>query len=506
MVHLRAKGVGPATVMIAALLGSGTARAAPTCGTLAEFNTAMAESAASSDDVTLTFDLTGANPADYPNGKGALAHMRNTACSGGAQDAVIKLYGTSTPLNTAHPPGTLKMEYGNQCCAAPPCGEHWADPNASAVVFTDGTEKCKVTMWVKPTSIGYKLECGSTTFDAVGGNPEKNVVNQVAVLQYLLATGGTTWEMKNATATNVTVCYTMTGKPVQSITVPVLEDVTVGPSFASSVFPDVNDLAVEAADNQAYLKFLVPAIPGKVTKARLFMHTRPDASANGSGGEVHPVPSNAWSETTLTWNARPAASTTSLGRIGPAGLDETVSLDLGAAISGPGTYSFAVISPATDTNGTHFFSKEGSTAHAPYVVLSYDTVDGDGDGTPDGPDCDDGDPAVHPGAAEQCNGHDDNCDGNSDEGCPGGGSGGSGAGGSGAGGSGVTPDVTNEEDSSSGCACRSARPATDTWPVALVAVGALWSLAIRRRQGAILKRRSRNTSPSRQATSRRSSA
>ncbi len=146
----------------------------------------------------------------------------------------------------------------------------------------------------------------------------------------------------------------------------------------------------------------------------------------------------------------------------------------------------------------------GSTAHAPHVVLSYDTVDGDSDGTPDGPDCDDSDPAVHPGAAEQCNGHDDNCDGSSDEGCPGGGSGGSGAGGSG--GSGVTPDVTNEEDSSSGCACRSARPATDTWPAGLVGVGALWSLAIRRRQGAILKRRSRTTSPSRQATSRRSSA
>lgn len=105
MLHLGAKSVGPATVMIAALLASKAAQAAPTCGTLAEFNAAMSASGTSSDDVTLTFDLTGANPADYPNGKGALAHMRNTACSGGAQDAVIKLYGTSTPLNTAHPPG-----------------------------------------------------------------------------------------------------------------------------------------------------------------------------------------------------------------------------------------------------------------------------------------------------------------------------------------------------------------------------------------------------------------
>jgi hypothetical protein len=90
----------------------------------------------------------------------------------------------------------------------------------------------------------------------------------------------------------------------------------------------------------------------------------------------------------------------------------------------PGTYSFAVISPATDTNGTHFFSKEGSATNAAYLKLSYVTVDGDGDGTPDGPDCDDADPAVHPGVAEQCNGHDDNCDGIIDEGCGTSGSGG----------------------------------------------------------------------------------
>jgi hypothetical protein len=48
--------------------------------------------------------------------------------------------------------------------------------------------------------------------------------------------------------------------------------------------------------------------------------------------------------------------------------------------------------------------------------------DADGDGTPScavngkPADCDDKDPAVHPGAMEVCNGKDDNCDGNVDEG------------------------------------------------------------------------------------------
>ena len=42
--------------------------------------------------------------------------------------------------------------------------------------------------------------------------------------------------------------------------------------------------------------------------------------------------------------------------------------------------------------------------------------DADGDGTPSANDCDDADASVHPGAEEACNGVDDDCDGEIDEG------------------------------------------------------------------------------------------
>ncbi|MBM4354584.1 MAG: hypothetical protein FJ109_12480 [Deltaproteobacteria bacterium] len=45
-------------------------------------------------------------------------------------------------------------------------------------------------------------------------------------------------------------------------------------------------------------------------------------------------------------------------------------------------------------------------------------VDKDGDGSPDSADCAPLDPAVHPGAVESCNGVDDNCNGTVDEGAP----------------------------------------------------------------------------------------
>ncbi|MFH1467175.1 MAG: MopE-related protein [Pseudomonadota bacterium] len=63
----------------------------------------------------------------------------------------------------------------------------------------------------------------------------------------------------------------------------------------------------------------------------------------------------------------------------------------------------------------------GSRPHAPADDTGPEALplqDADGDGYFLGEDCDDGDPDVHPGAEETCDGHDEDCDGLVDEGLP----------------------------------------------------------------------------------------
>src|SRR5688500_9006619 len=118
---MRGGSIGIELACLAAVaIAPATAAAETVCGTVADFNAAMAAGATQSTDVTLTYDLVGVSPSDFPESKGSIAQMRNTSCVTG-QDAVIKVYGTSEPLNEAHLPGTLKLEHGNSCCPGGDC-------------------------------------------------------------------------------------------------------------------------------------------------------------------------------------------------------------------------------------------------------------------------------------------------------------------------------------------------------------------------------------------------
>ena len=110
-----------------------------------------------------------------------------------------------------------------------------------------------------------------------------------------------------------------------------------------------------AASYRSYLKFDVSGITGPIRAAKLRLYVK-DASADG--GSLYAAPTG-WAESTITWNNAPAITGSPLGRIGAANLGSWVVIDLGAAIAGDGTYSFALASSSADS--VYYSSREGGT-------------------------------------------------------------------------------------------------------------------------------------------------
>jgi MYXO-CTERM domain-containing protein len=122
------------------------------------------------------------------------------------------------------------------------------------------------------------------------------------------------------------------------------------------------------------------------------------------------------------------------------------------------------IDTGNDTGGETVGDTASDTGGMPDDSGQPGEVDSDGDRwSVDDGDCDDGDPAIRPGAGEECNGLDDDCDGHTDESCP--------------------------NDAATGCACSASSPSSRAAPY-LGMVVALMGWLSRRRKAAVSPRTS----------------
>ncbi|QEC49121.1 DNRLRE domain-containing protein [Baekduia soli] len=156
--------------------------------------------------------------------------------------------------------------------------------------------------------------------------------------------------------------------PSGTLTFTPTADAHVKSSSPSSNYGTATTLQIRQGDASnpvtyvTYLKFAVSGLNGAVpTSARLRLFVT-DASTDG--GSVFRV-GDAWTETTLNWNNRPLLPATSVGTAGAVAAGAYVDIDLGSAITGDGTYSFAIAS--SSTNSAIYSSRE--TTNPPQLVL-----------------------------------------------------------------------------------------------------------------------------------------
>jgi N-acetylglucosamine-6-sulfatase len=166
----------------------------------------------------------------------------------------------------------------------------------------------------------------------------------------------------------VTITVTPSGGGSNLVFAP-SEDATVKQAYPTTVFNDAS-LIVRKGSNSvhSYLKFTVSGLDGapSAAKLRLFV-TDPSPNAGPVFTASNTTPSGApWSESTLTWNTKPAIGASALSSLTAVSTGTWVEYDLKNSITGNGSYSFALTGASSDH--AWFSSAEG--ANPPQLVVA----------------------------------------------------------------------------------------------------------------------------------------
>ena len=157
---------------------------------------------------------------------------------------------------------------------------------------------------------------------------------------------------------------------IMTLTFGATDDAYVQSSTPAKNYGTASDLRVRKSSptQNAYLKFNVAGLSGSVQSARLRLYV---ADASNDGGAVYQVSNNypgtstPWLETGLKWNNAPTISGSPLASAGAVSVGQIVELEVTAAISGNGVYSFALKS--SSSNAVYYQSRQG--ANVPVLVI-----------------------------------------------------------------------------------------------------------------------------------------
>ncbi|SIN41481.1 DUF7594 domain-containing protein [Micromonospora cremea] len=157
-----------------------------------------------------------------------------------------------------------------------------------------------------------------------------------------------------------------------SVTFMPVADTYVQSDTASTNYGTSTQIVVDNSPvRRSFLRFTVSGVSGTVTTAKLRLRTISGNSGSDSGGTFRRMSNTSWSETGTTWSNQPAIDGATLGSIGAVSGDTWYELDVRAAVTGNGTYSFGVTSASGD--GAYYDSRGGG-ADAPQLVVTTGTT------------------------------------------------------------------------------------------------------------------------------------
>jgi len=118
---------------------------------------------------------------------------------------------------------------------------------------------------------------------------------------------------------------------------------------------------------ESYLRFTVNGVTGAVQSAKLRVYVTTDGTNNGPA--IY-LANNSWTESTLTWNTKPALISGAVDNKGALPTNAWAEYNVTSLIGGNGTYTLALIADSSD--GAQFSSREG--AFPAQLVVTYATT------------------------------------------------------------------------------------------------------------------------------------
>lgn len=192
----------------------------------------------------------------------------------------------------------------------------------------------------------------------------------------------------NESAPSAGTTITVPTPPVSTVsTLAPTADSYVNTGLKSTNFGSATNVIVDSDPAQyALMRFALPAAPSGSTLTSAVLRVRTTSAAAASSVDTHTVRfgSDAWTESTVTWNNRPAADGTVLGSV-PAGTvpNQTYSVDLDVAAVRAAlgqTRTVAVVGDGPDS--LLLATREAAVASRPQLVLTF-SGGGDPDGEPE---------------------------------------------------------------------------------------------------------------------------
>jgi glucose/arabinose dehydrogenase/PKD repeat protein len=175
--------------------------------------------------------------------------------------------------------------------------------------------------------------------------------------------------------------FTATYASAQNPTFGSVADARVQESSPGSNYGTATTLAVvggSASDIESYLRFTVAGLGDSIASAQLWVYV---SEGTSNGPALYTAP-NTWSEMSITWNNRPARSSSPIEDKGAIGSGTWVVYDVSSVVDTPGTYTFVLVT--SSSNGITARSRESSSNQPKLIINAGGGSDTQAPSTPSG--------------------------------------------------------------------------------------------------------------------------